>query len=362
MNRSDKDTASRILTNPQARLFHADRDPFKEVDGVRLVAVPPEAWKLLSFPEYQRIPGKARVKRIAEGIRGGYVPAPITLYRRDGKYLIVDGGHRFMAHGLNRELGHVQDILALLYDEETIDERTTFTHENTKLKMDPTAIIRADDRRPSCAAIKALGNADGPFAGAEDLVDYPIRPMSILKAALTLHAHGRELYLHNLAYLGVDKSLDKMDEILKSKGAKGRPAGVEYWDAALIPFLRSVVDLWGVKGRHLTSAGVHGFSYFCAKNRACFFDEEGKFAIKTTRGNVVTTRRQKKTYERPDGSDFLKLQNIKPQWEKWSGPLWIAAGQTAFAVAWEINRLFWTGRPEEQRIWHLENEPKGVKI
>lgn len=169
-----------------------ENTPFKPLTNVKLVAVPQESWHLLQFPAYQRKPTQQKVRDIAAGLRDGYTPAPIIPYKTGASYRIVDGGHRFHAYRLNYEQhGVLAEIPALIYDERAFDQTQTFVLENNKLRMDPTAIIRADERRSSSGLIRELAIAsNSSFAGIENIAEYPVRPLSIVKAALLLNAQG----------------------------------------------------------------------------------------------------------------------------------------------------------------------------
>jgi hypothetical protein len=322
---------------------------FKEVEHVRLVAIPPESWHLLSFPAYQRKATPHKVKDIAAGLRDGYQPAPIIVYRNGEAYRIVDGGHRFSAYRLNLEsYGLAADIPALVYDEEAIDQNQTFVLENNKLRMDPTAIIRADNRRRCCEIIRYLGEEDGPFPGIRNIADFPIRPLSIVKAALILHAQGEELDINRLAYYSVSRALDALERITGEQG------GNDFWVDCAIPFLHYELELWGHEGRHLVNFGVLGFAYFLAKNRKRFFDKKGNLVIKTTRTHVSEKRGSREIESKDDRSDFAKLAKLRNRWNELGDQLHIEAPRDPVRVAYEINLAFWRNRPKSQRLWRPE--------
>ena len=325
----------------------------KEVPGCTLAAIPPEAWHLLTFPEYQRTPLPTRVRQIAQGLREGYAPAPVILYEQAGKYLIVDGGHRVLAHRLNRDrFAYERDVIALVYSSDAIDQNVCFVNENNKLRMDPTAIIRADNRRLCCQIIRHLGAPDNPFCGLDELADYPIRPLSIVKAALILHAQGEELEINRLAYYSVSRALDHLEAILTKK-----KTGVDFWLNVVEPFLRYELELWGTTGRHLVNFGVLGFAHFLSKNRARFFDKTGTLVIKTTRRDFSEKRRAKGwavEYQSKTDSDFAKLAALRERWDKLGDQLHIEAPRDPVRVAYEINLWFWKNRPVNQRLWRPE--------
>lgn len=321
---------------------------FKRVENVELVAVPRESWHRLRFPAYQRKPTVHKVRDIAAGLRDGYIPAPIILYADDGAYEIVDGGHRFLAYRQNYEQhGISADIPALIYDRTAIDQCRTFVLENNKLRMDPTAIIRADDRRSCCHLIRALGEMTAPFAGIYNLADYPVRPLSIVKAALLLHAQGDELDVNTLAYLSVNRALDRLERIVGPNG------GYEFWRGVVEPFLAAELALWGDQGRHLCNFAVLGFACFLAKNRPRFFDKKGNLVIKTTCSRVFP-KRGNKEYEVNDKSDFAKLAALGKRWEEPKDRLHQEAPRDPIRVAYEINLHFWKNRPRSQRLWRPE--------
>ena len=324
----------------------------KEVPGCTLAAIPPEAWHLLTFPDYQRTPAAHRVRQIAQGLREGYDPAPVILYAQAGKYLIVDGGHRILAHRLNRDrFAYERDVIALIYTEEAIDQHVCFVNENNKLRMDPTAIIRADNRRHCCAIIRRLGEPDRPFNGLDELADYPIRPLSIVKAALILHAQGAELEINRLAYYSVSRALDHLEAIITTK------AGGAFWVNVVEPFLKYETELWGVEGRHLVNFGVLAFALFLSKNRPRFFDAKGNLVIKTTRHSVSEKRRaagRQAEFEDKNNSDFAKLAVLACRWNELGDQLHIYAPKDPVRVAYEINLWFWKNRPVSQRIWRPE--------
>lgn len=323
---------------------------FKYVENVKLVAVPQESWHLLQFPEYQRKPTQQKVRDIAAGLREGYTPAPIILYQTGSSYRIVDGGHRFHAYRLNYEQhGFLADIPALIYDGRTFDQSQTFVLENNKLRMDPTAIIRADDRRCASGLIRELGVTMGSnFNGIENIAEYPVRPLSIVKAALLLHARGYDLDANTLAYLSVNRALDRLEKIVGGKG------GEDFWNGVVIPFLNAEIALWGVQGRHLVNFGVLGFALFLGKNRPRFFDKNGNLVIKTTRAHVSEKRGRNYEYEKPDRSDFAKLASLQPRWNKPSDRLYQEASRNPLVVAGQINDHFWKNVNRTARIWRPE--------
>lgn len=339
---------------------------FHELPGVMLVAVPPESWGLLRFPTYQRKPTAHKVRDIAKGLRDGYQPAPITLIHTGGAYLIVDGGHRFSAFRLNYEsYGIAADIPALIYNQDAIDQNQMFVLENNKLRMNPTAIIRADNRHMCSEMVRMLGRSgllDGtPFDGCANVADYPIRPLSIVKAALVLHAQGEDLWINTLAYYSVSRALDRLDAIISEDPG--------FWLNVLLPFLRYEFLLWGSAGRHLLNFGILGFAYFLSKNRARFFDKSGKsmtsvvatssrrspeiLSIKTTR-----THKSKSSGSREiksdDRSDFGKLAALRDRWDKPGDLLRIEASRDPVRVAYEINLHFWYKKQKSERIWRPE--------
>ena len=329
---------------------------FKTVENVELVAVPTAAWHLLRFPAYQRKPTVHKVKDIAAGLRAGYAPAPIILYAEGDAYEIVDGGHRFQAYRLNYEqYGLEADIPALIYDRRAIDQCQTFVLENNKLRMDPTSIIRADDRRACCHLVRSLCETCAPFSGIYNLADYPVRPLSIVKAALLLHAQGDELDVNTLAYLSVNRALDRLDKIV------GPAGGYEFWRGVVEPFLAAELALWGPAGRHLCNFGVLGFAYFLAKNRARFFDKKGNLVIKTSWSRVSEKRvtggkRELREVNSKDAdrSDFAKLTSLGKRWEEPKDHLHQEAPRDPVRVAYEINLHFWKNRPKSQRLWRPE--------
>lgn len=322
---------------------------FRELDNVKVVAVPPESWHLLHFPAYQRKPTPHKVQDIAAGIRDGYCPAPIILYRTGTSYRIVDGGHRFHAYRLNYETHGIRaDIPALVYEENAIDQNVTFVLENNKLRMDPTAIIRADNRRRCCELIRSLCEMNAPFDGIYNIADYPIRPLSIVKAALLLHAQGDDLEVNTLAYLSVNRALDRLDSIVSPKG------GSDFWCGVVEPFLAAELALWGPAGRHLCNFAVLGFAYFLAKNRPHFFDKKGNLVIKTTRTHVSEKRGTRQIESSNDRSDFAKLTALRKRWSEIGDQLSINAPRDPVRVAYEINLHFWKNRPKSARLWRPE--------
>ncbi len=326
-----------------------EEQEFKRVENVELVAVPTAAWHRLRFPAYQRKPTVHKVKDIAAGLRAGYVPTPIILYAAGDAYEIVDGGHRFQAYRLNYEqYGLEAEIPALIYDRVAIDQCQTFVLENNKLRMDPTAIIRADDRRACCGLIRALCETCAPFSGIYNIADYPVRPLSIVKAALLLHAQGDELDVNTLAYLSVNRALDRLDRIV------GPAGGYEFWRGVVEPFLAAELALWGPAGRHLCNFAVLGFAYFLAKNRPRFFDKKGNLVIKTTRTHVSEKRGSREFASAADRSDFAKLASLGKRWEEPKDHLHQEAPRDPVRVAYEINLHFWKNRPKSARLWRPE--------
>lgn len=324
---------------------------FHELPGVMLVAVPPESWGLLRFPAYQRKPTAHKVRDIAKGLRAGYQPAPITLIHTGGAYLIVDGGHRFSAFRLNHEsYGIAADIPALVYNQDAIDQNQMFVLENNKLRMNPTAIIRADNRHRCSDMVRMLGRSgllDGtPFDGCANVADYPVRPLSIVKAALVLHAQGEDLWINTLAYYSVSRALDRLDAIIAEDPG--------FWLHVLLPFLRYEFLLWGSAGRHLLNFGVLGFAYFLSKNRARFFDKSGNLVIKTTRSHVSKKRGSREYTTDSDRSDFAKLASIRDRWNEPGDLLRIEASRDPVRVAYEINVHFWKNKAKNTRIWRPE--------
>jgi len=334
-------------TQPQTQ-----RPPYlKEVADCILADIGPEAWHLLTFPAYQRTPSPQRVREIAKGIREGYAPGPLTLYAQGGKYLIVDGGHRFLAHQLNRErYGHVRDILALIYAEDALDQREAFVNENTKVAMSPTNIVRADNRTLAAALIRDLAAPGFPFAGCDDVADFPIRPLTCVKAALILHTEdGLSLDANNFIYLSVARALAALDQAILADNDGGKDFA--FWLGAFCPFLRYLPALWGDEGRHLLNFGVLGFALFLTKNKPYFFDKEGKLSIKTSWSHVSKKRGAREFESTVDRSDFAKLAALKEKWENPGFLLYAEAARDPLACARELNAQFWKNRPQAQRVW-----------
>jgi len=325
-----------------------ERYPFlKEMTGCRLAAVPPDAWHLLRFPDYQRTPSPYRIREILKGLKDGYTPAPIVLYDFEGKLYIVDGGHRVMAYRQLRDrYGIDRDIPAMIYAEEAIDQNQLFVNENNKLRMDPTAIIRADQRHMASFCIRALGSDGAVFSGCEDVADFPIRPLTLVKAALILGANPAKIDANTLAFISVSRALDSLEAFIKGDET-------DWWYRVPVAFYESVLLLWGREGKHLLNFSVQGFALFCMKNGSCFFDKNGDFVIKTTCSRVFP-KRGSKTYSINDKSDFAKLSALKPRWEKLGDQLSIAATYNTHAVAREINNHYWKNRSKSARVWQPE--------
>lgn len=332
------------LTDQFSKTWPAGKDP-----GVKLVTIQPYQWKNFNWPDYQRKPNPGKVKQIAKGIREGYNPGPITIYEEDGRLNIVDGGHRVKAYIHNLDLYDFErPILALLYDRNTIDQNLMFVRENTKLRMNPINIIRADSRSQCCRLIRGLKDPGSIFERYEDLYDYPIKPLTIVKASLILAQDDDDLAINSLAYLSVARATRALDGILEQ-----RPA---HWDTT-VQFLDYDLQLWGMEGRHTLNFGVLGFAYFLAKNREVFFKDE-KLVIKSTVSQIERKcRRQNKPEykrDRKDYSDFTKLAALRSRWENWGDQLWINASRDPVRIAIEINNHFWSHRKKSIRIWRPE--------
>lgn len=327
-----------------------ERYPFlKEMTGCRLAAVSPEAWHLLRFPDYQRTPSPYRIREILKGLKDGYTPAPIVLYDLEGVLYIVDGGHRVMAYRQLRDrYGIDRDIPAMIYAEEAIDQNQLFVNENNKLRMDPTAIIRADQRHMASFCIRGL-NKDVPMlADCDDVADFPIRPLTLVKAALILGANPAKIDANTLAFISVSRALDSLEAFIA-----GDETG--WWYRVPVPFYNAVFTLWGREGKHLLNFSVQGFALFCMKNGSCFFDKNGDFVIKSARTHVSAKRGTREIkLKNDDRSDFAKLSALKPRWEKLGDQLSIAATYNTHAVAREINNHYWKNRSKAARVWQPE--------
>ncbi len=329
---------------------------FRKIPNVTLAAIPPEAWGLLRFPAYQRKPTSRKVKDIAKGLRDGYQTAPIILYKSDDAFQIVDGGYRFSAYRLNYETyGIAADIPALIYEQDAIDQNQTFVLENNKLRMDTNSMIRADNTRICSKLLRAMGrdkSLEGtPFYGCADLADYPIRPLTIVKAALFLAAQGGDIRGNDLAYLSVIRALDRLEQVIAYEHRN------DFWGNVLNPFLRYVFSLWGDSGRHLLNFGVIGFAYFLARNGARFFDSDGKILINTKRRDKSQSCRGRNVeYESKTDSDFAKLAAVKDRWNKLGDDLRIYAPNDPVRVAFAINAHFWYKKQHSERIWTPERD------
>jgi hypothetical protein len=321
---------------------------FQDVPNVTLVAVPPESWHLLHFPAYQRRQTQNKVRDIARGIENGYMPAPIILYKTGASYRIVDGGHRFQAfRRVHERTGLAPAIPALIYGEEAGDQNVIFVNENCKMRMDPTAIIRADNSRAVSVLLRGLGGENEPFEGCGDLADYPVRPLSIVKAALCLHAEGDDLDHNRLCYLSVARALDELEAIIAKDDG--------WWRRVVIPFLNCELALWGEKGRHLVNFAVIGFALFLAKNRTHFFTKSGDLVIKTTRTHVSQKRGSREiALANDDRSDFAKLKALKKVWDEPGTRLYSEAPRNPLVVAGQINDHFWKNRKRSVRAWRPE--------
>lgn len=311
--------------------------PVGEEAGVRLVMIPPDVWQRFKWPDYQRRPNLNKVTQIAQGLLTGYVPGPVTVYQKNGDLNLVDGGHRVMAYMQNLEKeGIRQDIMALLYEDGTIDENETFVAENTKLRMSPANIINANNRSTCCGLIRSL--AGYVFKGCDSVHSYPVGPLTIIKAGIILNTRGEDLSINRAAYLSVAKAIDELDALIR------QDKRCWFNTAELLMYISS---LWGNDGRHLLNFGVLGFAYFLVKNRPRFFTDAG-LAIKTTRTRVSPDLGQ---YESKDRSDFTKLAALKSRWEDLGDQLYINASRDPVIVAKEINRWFWSYRKKSSRIW-----------
>jgi hypothetical protein len=319
----------------------ASIEGLKSPAGVRLVEIPPELWHALALPDYQRKQNPAKVKDIARGLREGYRPAPILLYVREGGLAVVDGGHRVAAPRLNREQHNfTRDIPALLYEAEAMDQHLSFALENNKLRMSPTALIQADRRRAVSALLRAL--KDGVFSPAESIYDYPVGPLTVVKAALLLYRPDAAQAVNRLAYLSVARALEEADRALEEDPS--------FWGFVVLPFLSSIGELWGFKGRQCLNFGVIGFAYFLSRNRAYFYDD-GLLEIQKERSRNSGKRGTRETRDR---SDFVKLAALGEKWNKWGSTLYEEAPRDPIRVAREINEHFWRNRPRAGRAWQPE--------
>lgn len=321
--------------------------PVNLSSGIEFVHIFPDQWHLLTLPDYQRAPNRARVNQIARGIRDGYKPAPITLYEKgDGYFNIVDGGHRYMAYMDNKTRHGINDgILSLVYRKGSIEQNMTFIHENTKLRMNPTNIINANTESEVCRRIRALGDEDRLFEEFT-IEEYPVKPLSLIKAGIILdhREDGEDLAIHTLAYMSVANAVKAFDASIEEKGD-----GI--WDT-LVKFIRCEEDLWGFSGRHLLNFGVLGFAYFLARNPKTFFTDEG-LVIKSKRTHV-SEKRGCIEYESDERSDFAKLMTLEARWNKAGDQLCINASRSPVAIGLEINVHFWKNRPKAQREWRPE--------
>lgn len=312
--------------------------------GISLVHVPPTQWHRFVWPDYQRSPNPSRVKQIAQGIRAGYDPGPVTLYEIDGRLNVVDGGHRIKAYMHNRIHHGIDDpILAIVYQKNAIEQNLTFILENTKMRMNPTCIIKADSRSIACARIRALGEKGGIFMDFGALEAYPIKPLTLIKAAIILNLRGDDLAINSLAYLSVARAVAALDRMI---------ADDEQCWKNLEALIRYEIRLWGCEGRHLLNFGVLGFAYFLAKNAPAFFGRNG-LEIRTKR-LLVSKKRGAREFESADRSDFGKLKALQDRWDKPGDQLRINASRDPVAIALEINSHFWKNRSKSLRIWRPE--------
>lgn len=320
-----------------------DIRPMRKETGVSLVEIWPSAWESFTWPYYQRKPNSYRVKKIAEGLRGGYRPDPITVYQTNGKLHVVDGGHRVLAYMFNKQQYELSEpIPALLYTNGAINENETFVRENTKLRMSPVNIIRANERSRCCELIRGLSSKGSLFAEYGDPYNYPVGALSIVKAGIILAKEGDDLQVYSQAYLSVASAIDELDSILLQDPG--------HWANGVERFLGYLLRLWGNDGRHLLNFGVLGFAYFLSKNRPRFF-KNGKLVIQSTRSRNSGKRGTRITQDR---SDFTKLAALEVRWNKRPDPLYIEASRDPGAVAQEINRHFWRSHPKKVRIWRPE--------
>lgn len=329
--------------------------------GVKLVEIPPAQWNRFRWPDYQRSPNKTRVNQIARGLKGGYEPGPITLYEQNGYLNVVDGGHRVMAYMRNKDLyGLDVSILALLYEEGAIEQNLTFIHENTKMRMNPANIILADNRSSSCALVRSL--SDSLFASYNHISEYPINPLSLIKAAVILDRRGTELAINSLAYLSVANAIRALDSIIEEKGE-------EYWEKVVLRFIRYILEMWGYEGRHLCNFAILGFAYFLAQNRPVFFTN-GELEInrkwsrlcenlshvsgKCVTGSERKEREVQSKSAETDRSDYGKLAAMKTRWENLGDQMYINAPRDPVRIALEINMYFWKNRRKSAQVWWPE--------
>jgi hypothetical protein len=320
--------------------------PVDPQTGVSLVHIHRDQWYLFRWPDYQRTPNMTRVKVIAKGIRDGYEPGPVTLYEQNGNLNIVDGGHRVKAYMHNMEkFSHIAPILAILYRENAIEQNAAFILENTKLRMNPSNIIRADHKSKCCGLIRAMGDPGGIFQEYIDLENYPTRPLTLIKAGIVLTMRDEELEINNQAYLSVANAVKLYDEVMTRKG-----------DAAwtnLVKLVEAIQALWGETGRHWLNFGVLGFAFFLSKNAPRFFNKRGELEIKSTRLSVSEKRRARE-FQDSVNSDFGKLAALRERWEERGDQLWIEASRNPLRIAGQINTHFWKNKPVSQRIWRPE--------
>lgn len=313
--------------------------------SVVLVKIPPAQWQQFQWPAFQRQPNQHRVKEIAAGMRDGYEPGPITVYRDNGRFNIVDGGHRVRAYMLNRKtFGISRPIMALMYDLKTIDPNRTFVIENTKLRMNPINIIRADNRSRCCELVRELKEPGHIFAAYDDLYDYPVKPLSIIKVGVIMGKCSEELLLSSMSNLPVARAVKSLDAILEKNPLHWR---------TVVQFLQYAVELWGFEGRHLTNFGAMGFAYFLIRNRPVFF-KDGNLLIKTTRAHVFERRGHQEEHEKADRSDYAKLASLKARWDSLRELLGYEATRDATRVALVLNEFFWRNRPKKNRVWRPE--------
>ncbi|MCK4783969.1 MAG: hypothetical protein KAV87_09480, partial [Desulfobacteraceae bacterium] len=175
-----------------------------------------------------------------------------------------------------------------------------------------------------------------------DLYDYPIKPLTIVKASLILAQDDDDLAINSLAYLSVARATRALDGILEQR--------LLHW-VTTVQFLTYSLQLWGEEGRHTLNFGVLGFAYFLAKNREVFLKNE-KLVIKSTRYGISEKSRTKK--ELKDNTDFTKLAALRSRWENWGDQLWINASRDPVRIAIEINNHFWSHRKKSVHIWRPE--------
>lgn len=243
--------------------------PVSKDRGVSLVEIPASEWDRFTWPEYQRKPNMNKVRQIANGLMSGYQPGPITVHAQNGRLRLIDGGHRAMAYRLNRkEHGIDSPILAIFYDDDPknkVNENRIFILENSQLAMQASHIINANTSSRCCGMVRALCDENQYFKPCQDVLSYPIKPLSIIKAGVILDKEGDDIQVNRNAYLSVSKAIDELDGILIQ-----RP---RHW-GRIVRFLDYIFELWGNDGRHLNNFGVLGFAYFLVKNRPRFFDGE----------------------------------------------------------------------------------------